>query len=44
MQSLSNAAFVLEKIYTDSQVMLLKIEIYTDCVYTGNVLIDTDSM
>ena len=24
--------------------MLLKIEIYTDCVYTGNVLIYTDSM
>ena len=30
------AAFTLEKIYADSKVMLLKIEIYTDCDYTGN--------
>ena len=30
----ADAAFTLEEIYTDSSVLLLKIEIYTNCVYT----------
>ena len=32
MKLLINAVFTLEKIYTDSLVMLLKIEIYTDSI------------